>query len=219
MKRHWNYEYASLLNGRLKIENNFRKHASEDPSSRLDALVLQKMDEFTEAAFITTVSGSASEWRSHAAAGNAAKIARAIREHKRLRNRFAAYRAGLLIDRAHALKAILAHGQAGDADERGVADTTISREKGCEEAFGGPFSPKGNRTSWNLGDGLLDASSVPATAEDDLLPNDRSWLLPNGLPQYSQRSRVTQREFPPREELAFVTRVLSAGPRVLWPAG
>ena len=40
-------------------------------------------------------------------------------------------------------------------------------------------------------------------------------FLPNGLPQYSQRLRVTQREFPPWEVRAFVTLMLSAGLRVL----
>ena len=47
-----------------------------------------------------------------AAAGDAAKITRVVRESEGLRNRFAANRAGLLIDRAHALKASLANGQA-----------------------------------------------------------------------------------------------------------
>ena len=64
---------------------------------------------------------------------------------------------------------MLADWQARNVYEGGAADSAIGWEQRSEEAFGGPFRPIGKRTSLDPGNGLIDASSVPATAEDDLL--------------------------------------------------
>ncbi|HEX3319182.1 MAG TPA: hypothetical protein VHR84_00630 [Terriglobales bacterium] len=84
-------------------------------------------------------------------------------------NRLPANKACRLLERSALLKAILANWQARDAYKGSGANTAIGWEQRSEEAFGGPFRPIGKRTSLDPGNGLIDASSVPATAEDDLL--------------------------------------------------
>ena len=126
------------------------------------------MNQFAQAALVASISSGASEWGAQSPASNATKIARFVGEGEGLRDRLPTNKTCRLIERADLLQAILANWQARNIYERSVADTAISWKQCCEKAFGGAFCPIGERTSLNPGNGLIDASSVPATAEDDL---------------------------------------------------